>query len=332
MPGVSGRWRAAGGAIRLNPLDPGPDGEPTGPEATGRRRTELLVSLASACLGRSLMPRERAALGAALHDAGAVAGIPTVPSVVESLLAPSEEVARSLRTERHVLLEDGRDVALELRRLLHGDLCSMFDGPTTPGLDLSAPLVVLDLSALYSSAALGVLMACATAWLQAALTRTAATDRAASSGRGQFFLVVDEAWAILSKLRIEYTCASSGVLPGQYHSKSPGRLEPACGRLVDRRPHPLRTGGRRRPDGDLAVMSVPGQTVAHSDPGSQLRLKESSTPRCGLLGSMGSIGDCFVNSAVESFFGTPQLELPDEHRWETRKQLALAIFDWIETW
>ena len=47
---------------------------------------------------------------------------------------------------------------------------------------------------------------------------------------------------------------------------------------------------------------------------------------------MGSIGDCFVNSAVESFFGTPELELPGEHRWETRKQLALAIFDWIETW
>ena len=34
------------------------------------------------------------------------------------------------------------DVALELRRLVHGDLCGMFDGPTTPGLDLSAPLVV----------------------------------------------------------------------------------------------------------------------------------------------------------------------------------------------
>ncbi|HEV3228458.1 MAG TPA: hypothetical protein VGY97_03210, partial [Solirubrobacteraceae bacterium] len=51
-----------GGAIRLNPLDPGPDGERTGPEATGRRRTELLASLASACLGRSLVPRERAAL------------------------------------------------------------------------------------------------------------------------------------------------------------------------------------------------------------------------------------------------------------------------------
>ena len=94
--------------------------------------------------------------------------------VVEALLSPSADAARSLRTERRDLLEDGRDVALELRRLVHGDLCGMFDGPTTPGLDLSAPLVVLDLSALYSSAALGVLMACATAWLQAALARTAA--------------------------------------------------------------------------------------------------------------------------------------------------------------
>jgi len=33
----------------------------------------------------------------------------------------------------------------------------MFDGPTTPGLRLDAPLVVLDLSAVYNSPALGVL-------------------------------------------------------------------------------------------------------------------------------------------------------------------------------
>ncbi len=52
----------------------------------------------------------------------------------------------------------------------------------------------------------------------------------------------------------------------------------------------------------------------------------------GLLGSMGSIGDCFDNSVAESFFGTLQLELLDEHRWDTRQELALALFDWIETW
>ena len=197
-----------GGAIRLNPLDPGPDGgdadHDARPDATGRRRMELLSSLSSACLGRSLAPRERAALGAALDDATRAEAAPTVPMVVEALLSPSADAARSLRTEQRDLLEDGRDVALELRRLVHGDLCGMFDGPTTPGLDLSAPLVVLDLSALYTSTALGVLMACATAWLQAALARTAAgVGGTGPTGRGQFFLVVDEAWAILSKERIQ---------------------------------------------------------------------------------------------------------------------------------
>ena len=76
--------------------------------------------------------------------------VPTVPSVVNALLAPTTEAATSLRTERRGLLEDGRDVALELRRLVHGELRGMFDGETTTGLDLSASLVVLDLSALYS--------------------------------------------------------------------------------------------------------------------------------------------------------------------------------------
>ena len=77
-----------------------------------------------------------------------------------------------------------------------------------------------------------------------------------------------------------------------------------------------------------------GQTVAHSDHGSQYtswafgrRLRAA-----GLLGSMGSIGDCFDNSVAESFFGTLQLELLDEHHWRTREELALAIFDWIEAW
>jgi hypothetical protein len=212
-----------GGSVRLNPLDPGPDEgsearegstadgtTESGTDATARRRIELLASLASACLGRNLVPRERAALGAALAEVAAGECVPTVPMVVEALLTPSTEAARSLRTEVRDLTEDGRDVALELRRLVHGDLCGMFDAPTTPGLDLSAPLVVLDLSALYTSAALGVLMACATAWLQAALART--TVAGGAGGPGHFFLVVDEAWAILSNLGVARWLQSSWKL------------------------------------------------------------------------------------------------------------------------
>jgi hypothetical protein len=198
-----------GGSIRLNPLDPGPD--PRGGPIDGgpaRRQLELLASLASACLGRSLLPRERAALGAALTDVTSRVDVPTLPVVVDALLTPTADAAAALRTERATLLEDGRDVALELRRLVHGDLCGMFDGPTTPGLDLSAPLVVLDLSALYTSSALGVLMACAMAWLQAALARTTTGP----GDGGQVYLVVDEAWAILSNLGVARWLQSSWKL------------------------------------------------------------------------------------------------------------------------
>jgi hypothetical protein len=40
---------------------------------------------------------------------------------------------------------------------------------------------------------------------------------------------------------------------------------------------------------------------------------------------MGSIGDCYDKSVVESLFGTLQLELLDQQRWDTRQQLVLAI-------
>jgi hypothetical protein len=200
--GLAGLWGARpvalrpGGEVRLNPLDPVAahrvDGMVDDPD---RRQCELLASLASACLGRPLLPRERAAVDLALASARSTRPVPTLPQVVDALLDPASEAAARISTDRDRLLEDGRDVALELRRLVAGDLRGMFDGPTTAGLDLSGPLVVLDLSALYASGALGVLMTCATAWLQAALTQ--------QRGRGGFaFLVVDEAWAILTNLGV----------------------------------------------------------------------------------------------------------------------------------
>ena len=46
---------------------------------------------------------------------------------------------------------------------------------------------------------------------------------------------------------------------------------------------------------------------------------------------MGSVGDAYDNAVADSFFGTLQLELLDRHHWTSRKQLASAIFEWIET-
>ena len=50
----------------------------------------------------------------------------------------------------------------------------------------------------------------------------------------------------------------------------------------------------------------------------------------GLLGSMGTVGDAYDNAVAESFFATLQLELLDRHHWQTGRQLASAIFEWIE--
>lgn len=75
-------------------------------------------------------------------------------------------------------------------------------------------------------------------------------------------------------------------------------------------------------------------TVIHSDHGTQYtswafgkRLRDA-----GLLGSMGTVGDCFDNAMMESFWGTMQLELLDTRTWKTREELANAIFEWIERW
>jgi transposase InsO family protein len=50
----------------------------------------------------------------------------------------------------------------------------------------------------------------------------------------------------------------------------------------------------------------------------------------GLLPSMGSIGDCFDNAGMESFWSRVQVELLDRKRWRTRVELANAIFDYLE--
>ena len=52
----------------------------------------------------------------------------------------------------------------------------------------------------------------------------------------------------------------------------------------------------------------------------------------GPLPSLGTIGDRHDNSMRESFWGTLQLEVLDSRPWETRTDLANAIFEWRECW
>ena len=192
---------------RANPAKPA---DPATPPADGvadvRRRTELLCSITEAGLGRPLSPAERTATELAARAASRRPS-PTLPDVVGCLLDPDPDLAATVRTDAAGLAGDGRNVALELRRLVEGDLGGMFDGPTTAATDLDHPLVVLDLSAVYDSPALGILMTCATAWLMARLRRGDGVKR---------LVVVDEAWAVLHDLGTARWLQSSFKLSRAY--------------------------------------------------------------------------------------------------------------------
>ncbi len=49
-----------------------------------------------------------------------------------------------------------------------------------------------------------------------------------------------------------------------------------------------------------------------------------------LLPSMGSVGDCFDNAMIESFWSRMQVELLNRQRWATRLELTSAIFEYLE--
>ena len=79
-------------------------------------------------------------------------------------------------------------------------------------------------------------------------------------------------------------------------------------------------------------MREPVATIVHSDRGSQFRSRKfvHVLHRNGLVGSMGRVGACGDNAAMESFFALLQKNVLDRQRWRTRDDLRLAIVTWIE--
>lgn len=74
------------------------------------------------------------------------------------------------------------------------------------------------------------------------------------------------------------------------------------------------------------------RVVIHSDHGTQYT-SWAFTRRAldsGLVQSMGSIGDCYDNGQMESFWARMQVELLNRKRWNTRLELVNAIFDYLE--
>jgi len=191
----------AGGTLRLNPLDPMIDQD---------AQLTLLRSIGEVMLGRSLRPDEDACLERGHSEVTAAARgrrvQPILPEVVGWLLDPSEAAAAELHSSRPRLAEEGRQLALALRRTGAGDLRGMVDGPTSPGLDLSGRLVVFNLRQV-NDAARPILMACTAAWLQGAWARDDGVKR---------IVVLDEAWVVLRHLAIARWLRESWKLARQY--------------------------------------------------------------------------------------------------------------------
>ncbi|MFI9155678.1 ATP-binding protein [Streptomyces sp. NPDC053367] len=155
--------RIGDGIGRINPLDSGPlkgrvaslpaDRRAALLDVLNARRLETLVALLSTKhgLGRSPDEVERSALDTAVHVASAAQDEGTDPVITD--------VTRVLRSAPQVLQDKlaaggetywnlTRSVIAGLDNLVGGPLKGLFDGPTTSPLDLHAPAVSVDISAL----------------------------------------------------------------------------------------------------------------------------------------------------------------------------------------
>ncbi|UGQ14934.1 ATP-binding protein [Yinghuangia sp. ASG 101] len=169
--------------VRLNPLDPAI-------ATTGQ--LALLRTIIEVAMGRPLEERAGYALKAAhVHVMRTVKDRqPILPDIVEALRNPSKVAADLLSLDLADVRIWGLDVALVLDRLVDGDLQNMFEGPTTSGIDLDAPLIIFDLSHIdRNSIAMPILMAIVGVWLEHTWIRPDRVKR---------IFLVEEAWHIIN--------------------------------------------------------------------------------------------------------------------------------------
>jgi len=114
--------------------------------------------------------------------------------------------------------------------------------------------------------------------------------------------------------------AASFLTPGPAGHRLGHRLLPARGPRHQRARHGHRPPAAPQPEG------------VHGDHGTQFTswTFTERARKAGLLPSLGSIGDPYDNAVAESFWGRLQTELLIRQRWNTRVELANAIFEYIE--
>ncbi|WP_250281552.1 conjugal transfer protein TraC [Frankia sp. CiP1_Cm_nod2] len=238
-------------STRLNPLDapPRPPGmaDADWSREVKRARSALLSSLIETAKGVPLTPSEHTAVDLALdvvtrQITGASTdrqATPLLPHVLDAMTNPSEADCAALPVTAAELRDSSRDATLTLRRLTHGALGGLFDGPTTSPLDFDRPIAVLNLERVQGSdEMIALIMTCAQAWMEAALMRQDGVQR---------YVVYDECWRLMrfaglvrrlsaqQKLARQWGCANAIVAHriSDLLSASPDSVEVAKGLLAE---------------------------------------------------------------------------------------------------
>jgi type IV secretory pathway VirB4 component len=184
-------------AVRINPLDI----RFSRHQDRGRiERDQLRIlqavigaALAPTRDGAGLMPAEETASRLALQVVNEQTdGQPILAKVAEAMLDLPEKLVRQHAKDPERLFEYSYQAALALGNLCGGPLQGMFDSATTEGIDLSMPVLDIDLTGMLElgEQSLGILMVCLQAWLR----RAFAVDRA------NWVVVNEEAWYVLGNL------------------------------------------------------------------------------------------------------------------------------------
>ena len=203
--------RIGRGADRLNPLDTGPLGAilprlPAAEQAQVRaearaRRLALLMALCALVRGQPLANAEEVVLGAAIDLLDARhRGTPVIPDVLRVI----DEGPDALRTAARA---DGPDryraltapLAYTLDLLLTGTLAGAFDAATTRPIDVTAPMVCVDISRASGAGdkLLTAAMLCTWAAGFAVADAAGLLADAGLPGRRSYLTVLDELWRAL---------------------------------------------------------------------------------------------------------------------------------------
>jgi hypothetical protein len=191
------RLEPGGRGVRINPLDvlfsKGQTKDKIELDQLRILQAVIAAALAPTRGGAGLTPAEETASRLALQVVNEKSdGQPILPCIAETMLELPENLARQHAKDPERLFAASYDAALALGNLCHGPLRGMFDSATTEGIDLSLPVLDIDLTGMLGlgEQALGILMVCLQAWLR----------RAFAADRANWVNINEEAWYVLGNL------------------------------------------------------------------------------------------------------------------------------------